>query len=413
MGGSSVGRMDGAWRLSDGDLLAALDAAEVESRRCYAHKLALIHEIRQRGVPAEAGSVTVQQLLKFRLRCSAGEAAQLVRAARGLLSDPGPELAATSRALQNAQVGPEQVRIIGAAMSRLPLHIDAPTRSAAEEQLAQHAVAVDATTLRKIADHLVHILDPDGSPPPDNAHQCRELTMRPDGVGGTIGNFRLDGEGAALLKAALDPLAAPRTETADGKDVRTAATRRADALVELAARALDDGALPSQGGERPHLGIIVDYEQLQAACARVTLDTGDDIGVSTLRRIACDAQVYPIVLGSAGEPLDIGRASRVVPPYLRRAVVARDRGCAFPGCAAPARWCHVHHIRHWVHGGDTSIANLVLLCGRHHRLIHHTEWTVEIATGRARFRPPPLLDPDRKPLVNSLHHVHQARPRPG
>jgi hypothetical protein len=93
--------------------------------------------------------------------------------------------------------------------------------------------------------------------------------------------------------------------------------------------------------------------------------------VADARRLACDAGVIPAVLGSRGEPLDIGRAAYAVPLALWRALLLRDRGCAHPGCRRRAGRCHAHHIRHWIDGGETCLENCVLLCRYHHHLVHH------------------------------------------
>jgi 5-methylcytosine-specific restriction protein A len=85
-----------------------------------------------------------------------------------------------------------------------------------------------------------------------------------------------------------------------------------------------------------------------------------------LRMLCCDAQVIPIVLNGAGQPLDVGRATRTIPDGLRRAVTARDRGCAHPGCDRPPSWSEIHHIREWARGGATRLDNLVMLCKVHH-----------------------------------------------
>jgi hypothetical protein len=126
-------------------------------------------------------------------------------------------------------------------------------------------------------------------------------------------------------------------------------------------------------------------------------ETGVPISAGWARRLACDATVIPIVLGSNSEPLDVGRATRLIPPAMRRALIARDKGCAFPGCRRPPRWCDAHHIKHWSDGGETSLINLVLLCGYHHDVIHHSDWTVTITDGRPVFTPPAWLDPLQRP----------------
>lgn len=395
---------DDLWRRSDGELLAALDAVEVQSRQLFARMIAVVAEADARGLAGRVGNCTLQQLLRSRLRCSVGEAADRVRAARELMPARtpsgercAPTLPTTAAAVTDKAINAEQVRIIGTTLRGLPMSVDEPTRTAAEERLVTHARIFDATTLRKIARHVRAVLDPDGKPPTEDEAPLRQFDLSSDGQGGTIGRLRLDAEAAAILKTALDPLAKPRPDN----DRRTASTRRADALVDLAARYLDDGRLPT----RPHLGIVLDYEKLRAACGSAVLDTADEISIEALRRIACDAQIYPLVAGSQSEPLDIGRASRVVPTHMRRALVARDRGCAFPSCELPARWCDAHHVVHWCHGGSTALHNLVLLCRRHHRVLHHTGWQVHIVNGRAHFTPPDWIDPRRTPVVNDLHHL--------
>jgi len=96
----------------------------------------------------------------------------------------------------------------------------------------------------------------------------------------------------------------------------------------------------------------------------------------TARRLACDAGIIPVVLGSRGEPLDIGRLSRTVPTGMRRALELRDGGCRFPGCSRPASCSDAHHILCWARGGPTSLTNLVLLCGFHHTMVHEGQWTL-------------------------------------
>src|SRR5258705_8706836 len=103
---------------------------------------------------------------------------------------------------------------------------------------------------------------------------------------------------------------------------------------------------------------------------------GGQIPAAAARRTACDANIIPIVLGAHSEPLDVGRASYSVPTPMRRALINRDRGCAFPGCDRPPHWCAAHHILHWLDGGHTALLNLVLLCDAHHSVVHAEEWHI-------------------------------------
>jgi Domain of unknown function (DUF222) len=143
---------------------------------------------------------------------------------------------------------------------------------------------------------------------------------------------------------------------------QVAVQQRAEVEAELArhARTLDGGqlavlgkrilvALPTEGGERPQVVVTVSLPVLQGRIGSASLALGGPITADIARRIACDAEIIPVVLGSRGEPLDVGRASRTVPTAIRRAVIVRDRGCAFPGCSIPARWCDIHHVVYWAY----------------------------------------------------------------
>ncbi|GAA4556466.1 hypothetical protein GCM10023175_58760 [Pseudonocardia xishanensis] len=143
-------------------------------------------------------------------------------------------------------------------------------------------------------------------------------------------------------------------------DPRSAAERDCDAVVELARRMLQIGELPTGNGNRPQVTVTITLDDLRGSGAGL-LEAGDGIGRGVIRaedarRIACDAGVVPVVLGSDGEPFDVDRKHRIVHTALRRALAVRDGGCAFPGCGIPARWTDAHHIQHWAHGGETTLA---------------------------------------------------------
>jgi hypothetical protein len=169
-------------------------------------------------------------------------------------------------------------------------------------------------------------------------------------------------------------------------DTRAPAQRRADALGEICRQWLDLSDRPLVSGERPHVVVTMDIASLERRAGRL-LDLEDvgRIDGETARQLACDATVSRVITDAASQPLDVGRKTKVVPPALRRAVAVRDGGCAFPGCQRPSSWCDAHHVRHWADGGTTSLANLVLLCRRHHRLVHHRRFTVEMTNERPRF----------------------------
>jgi hypothetical protein len=145
------------------------------------------------------------------------------------------------------------------------------------------------------------------------------------------------------------------------------------------------------------LSLVMDIESLRDGLGHAVTDLGIDLDVSAVRRLCCDAEIIPVVLGSASEVLDVGRLARLVTPAIWRALVARDQHCRFPGCNRPPLMCHAHHVVHWADGGPTSLANLVLLCGHHHRLMHASPWEVGLADGQVFFTPPPVVARQRPP----------------
>jgi hypothetical protein len=184
-----------------------------------------------------------------------------------------------------------------------------------------------------------------------------------------------------------------------------------DALITTAQHALDTSLPPDSHAAPARLTITLALETLQTGLAKAAVTgtravtgtgalavagigyttDGTELSATTLRRLACDAEIIPAVLGTHGEPLDVGRAKRLVTLALWVALVLRDRHCAFPGCDRPPLMCHAHHILHWIQGGKTKLDNLVLLCGHHHRTIHHTPWKVRINPHdhTPEFMPPP------------------------
>jgi hypothetical protein len=103
------------------------------------------------------------------------------------------------------------------------------------------------------------------------------------------------------------------------------------------------------------------------------------IAPATAKRIVCDSAIWRIVLDpNTGLPLDVGRARRLVPYWIRRALHARDRGCRWPGCTTPAPWCDAHHVQHWHAGGATRVDDLLTLCRYHHVLVHEGGWRIDL-----------------------------------
>jgi hypothetical protein len=310
-----------------------------------------------------------------------------------------PRLPETAAAVAQGAIGAADVTVIRSVLARIPPHVGVEVRGKVEAELARHARTLDAGQLATLGRRMLAYLDEDGPPPREQPETRRRLSFT-DRDGGYALSGWLDREATEILRAALSPLAAPRPATETAPDPRDPAQRDADALVDLAQRALGSGELPTEGGEPPQVVVTVALTVLQGRIGTGSLTFGGPINADIARRIACDARVIPAVLGTRSEPLDIGRAGHTVPTAIRRAMTVRDRGCTFPGCPVPARWCECHHVIHWADGGTTCLDNCVLLCGRHHRLIHHSAWRIEMISGSPHFHPPPWLGgpPRRNPL---------------
>jgi uncharacterized protein YciI len=164
---------------------------------------------------------------------------------------------------------------------------------------------------------------------------------------------------------------------------------RAQALAAVAESALAGGPTPLSGGKRCQVVVHVDADTLIHGNpnGRCQLDDGISLSSDTMRRIGCDASVISI-LERDGRTLGVGRKTRSIPPSLRRALESRDRTCRFPGCER-RRFTDAHHIKHWSHGGETNLENLVLLCRHHHRLLHEGGYSIErTSSGGISFRHP-------------------------
>ena len=189
----------------------------------------------------------------------------------------------------------------------------------------------------------------------------------------------LDAEGAAIVDAAIDALAKPVPDPDSGeRDLRTAAARRADALLDLVRRAVEapDG-VPRQA--KTSLVVTIGLDQLQGRCRGAGMTMGDQVlTVETVRRMACDAQVVPAVLGSHGEVLEQGRAERLFTVGQIRFLWMRDKHCTFPDCTKPATWTDAHHLIHWADGGPTDVDHAALLCRRHHTVVHSNKYAGEV-----------------------------------
>lgn len=272
---------------------------------------------------------------------SVGKAAQICRFHRGVRGMAEPDgLAGATTTLVSAARG-------GGGLTETKLAV--AIRHAGEVARPDGAVERDAQVRR---DH-------------------RSLVKGRGPVGMSRYTLVLDEEGSAIVDAAVDALARPRRDEDTGElDTRTPAARRADALLDLVTWAVSapDGA-PRQAKTSLVVTVPLDVLTGNARGAGATMDDGL-LTVGAVRRLACDAQVIPVVLGTHGEVLDQGMARRLFDRAQVRHLWLRDRHCTFPGCSKPAAWADAHHLVHWVDDGPTDIDNAALLCRAHHTVVH-------------------------------------------
>ncbi|MGC3993251.1 MAG: DUF222 domain-containing protein [Propionicimonas sp.] len=338
------------------------------------------------------------------------------------------------------RVGGGQARAIAAVLDGLAPQLDEDQQAAAEQVLLELASHLDADQLAKAGGRVLAQVAPSAADEllearlqreAEQAHRDRSLRFFSEG-----GSVRFDGSlprveaerWIAQLDACAERLRRTSIERRDPlAELPTFAQRRADALIALlragesrSGRATDaDAAAPPPAGAR--VIVNVDYEKLRRdAAAAGVLGDDEPLSAGDLRRLCCDAEIIPVVLGAASEPLDVGRAQRLVTPAIRSALIVRDAGCAFPGCDAPPSRSDAHHIVPWWQGGPTSLANLVLQCHTHHALIEpasgptRDQWRVRIASdGLPEFLPPRRLDPEQKPVRHARHQRDRTTADPG
>jgi len=259
--------------------------------------------------------------------------------------------------------------------------------SNAESILVTAAKNLDPRRLKIACLHLRHYLEPDGVlRDAKEQHDRRYLYLSQTLDGLFYLNARFDAEAGAVLRTALDSVMRPPAPN----DERCGRQRQADAMVELARRQLDGGQLPEVGGQKPHLMVTVDMATLTKApgSRAAELEWAQPIPAETARRLACDCTITPVLHRAESHQVEAGRSSRKIPAAMRRALIARDKHCRFPGCDVPAAWTDGHHIKHWPDGGATALWNLLLFCRRHHRFFHEGGWTLQQAEGGVVAIPP-------------------------
>jgi uncharacterized protein DUF222 len=356
-----------------------------------AERLRRLAEIERRRTFERDGHLSAASWLATRFRVAWGVAREQVRVARGLERMPQ-----TRRALEDGGVSISAVRILAGAHDAEP-----EAFAEGETQLVEAARRHSVSDLQRVVafwrDRVARDTVMESGA---DAMRARRRLHASVSFGGMV---RVDGDldpetGESLLTALRAVMDSDVRSGGDDDVSRTPAQGRADALGEICRQWLDRTDRPIVAGERPHLTVTVPAEALaigggtqggDANVAVAELDQAGPLDIHAARRLACDASVMRVVLGPRSEPLDVGRRTPVVPAAIRRAVIVRDRRCRFPGCDRPPAWCDPHHVEHWADGGATALPNLLLLCRRHHGMVHRPGgFRLELIDGVAVFRRP-------------------------
>ncbi|HEX7463072.1 MAG TPA: DUF222 domain-containing protein, partial [Dermatophilaceae bacterium] len=353
------------------------------ARQVEAARVALLGEALSRGVVAGSDAPSAAAwVIQWAPSFHAGGAAQLVTVTHATRAVRNVGLAA---AVLGARVGVRNAAVALVEMDKLRPRLTDEAVEAVWEGFLQIATDHGPREIRGLLDKLIaaHGHEGEFQRRQDQLKHGVSLSQPLDDDGMAEYRLRLDPEGKEVLEAMLGPLSAPKPTPACS-DLRNSDQRRGEALVEICRRAA------TAGGHAPvttkaAVFVTVDLQDLQARCGAGSTLSGQLLAIETIRRIACDALIIPAVLGTHSEVLDVGRAKRLFTPAMLRAMWVRDKGCTIIGCTAPPQWADAHHIIHWVDGGETSLLNGALLCGRHHTIAHQKGWRATATTSEVTW----------------------------
>jgi hypothetical protein len=340
--------------------------------------LTLIAEFDRRHGWADGKLPSCAHWLNFKCGLNLGAAREKVRVAHALL-----DLPKVAASMARGELSYSKVR----ALTRV-------ASAATEDALLMIALHGTAHHVERLVRGFRHAQEAEELTREALQHENRGLSYWFADDGSLMLKGRLPALAGAMLIKALDAALEATAEkeiSADRIEEESIsyASRRADALAVLAENFLAASDNASSSADRYQVVVHVDAETLREHTAgRCELEQGPAIPAETARRLTCDASLLRVLENEQGEPLDVGRKTRSIPPAIRRALNTRDGGCRFPGCIHQ-RYVDAHHIEHWADGGETKLSNLVTLCRLHHRLVHEGEIIIEaLAGGGWRFLHP-------------------------
>ncbi|MFD6857211.1 DUF222 domain-containing protein [Rhodococcus sp. NPDC060090] len=396
------------WKLDNRQLMATTLAVCAEIHTLQVQRVDLVIDMFERDTVLEHGYRSPAHWLAAATNLEIGECHRIEALAKLLRLEPEVREAYSSGLLDA-----EKARQIAYFCQHYPKNMNPYDFEKARTILLEHASEKVATkaTVRALIRRLEHLFGTGDGPPPGEDSSRNELFVSTTWHGRVVIKGEFDAVTGARLRHLLSPLSAPRPETGGVKDDRPASKRNADALDQLLQFVEAAGLAPVEGGVKPHLSVTASIKDLtnNAALKELFANSPEHgyatepwagpISIDAARMLACDCHVTSILLDEHGVPLVHGRMQRTATVAQRRALAVRDGGCAFPACSTPPAWTDAHHVEHWADGGNTDLDNLVLLCGHHHRLMHHTGWDVKITESRRpQFIPPASVDLFRTPI---------------
>ncbi len=422
--------------LTAAEALTVLARLEIVQRRLSSRGLSLVPTVMTQATPVDLGGTSHADVISRRLHISKGAArrriadAELLAPRRALTGDTlAPQLPNVAAALGRGEVGEEHVRIIRQFFDRLPVVVDAPTREAAEQQLAVMAAQFRPEQLRTGAERIMALLNPDGEFSDIDRARRRGVTIGQQGFDGMSPiSGLLDPETRAYLDAVFSKLAAPgmcnpsdqsptvdeevSTEAAE-RDTRTSAQRNHDALRAAFRAVLTSGMLGSHHGLPVTVVVTTTLAEIENAAGVAMTGGGTRLPMRDLIRMAAHAHHYLTIVNDDGLPMYLGRSKRIASAGQRIVLHARDHGCSHPGCSVPGYLCEVHHVDEWADGGPTDIDNLTFVCGPHHRLLNHGWTTRKRPDGTTEWIPPPQLLTVAAGTRRLIGRCGEVRPRQG
>jgi hypothetical protein len=316
----------------------------------------------------EDGSVSAIDWIRFNCHMTAGAAANAIAVGEAL-----PRLAESHQAVVDCEIGFAHLAVMARTADALGERFD-------EKVLVEKAKENSPGKFFYICHHARHAADPK-TYAAEQAEQVeqRRLKLSRWMDGSLLISGQLDPVGGAAFLTRLAPLA----RRSGANDYRDQDQRNADALVELA----------SGGGSQAQIQVTSSLETLLALAGAPAAEMEHSLPVSskTIERLACDSSIARVLLNSESLVIDVGRSKRVVSEPARRALAARDGHCRWPDCDRPASRSAAHHVVHWIHGGSTDLDNLILLCHRHHWMVHEGNWQIVRGEDDRMLTVPPLI----------------------